>query len=1317
MESQKKRRILANRRDFLKLSGGAGVSSFLWSPEILGEVAHPDDKYTFVVNRGLDLAQVKIKLLNYSGAGPRFVPLVGREPFVVLEFPSQNIAEAIFDESHKDSENFETDPLLAPENSRVENDPNSPLNHFLSGPSWLVFRMDRREQISLGNLDDFLALLSERPLKVPLGADDLTGSGFRPSPPHSDETRLEIPYRLYISPESDTRVRFSKVSDLHSAPNQRKSIHGLWHAELFSRRKLVPAESSLKGGVPEELKAPEEVSARARAIWSPDYRASGEPKFSLYYPAEKPLSLHALTRHLLVKQNAEGDGWIDIVHLILTAIGSSADLHYASQRSVDEIIERQLKPDKGAAADTNLRLWKHRIVLGRDVFFVEAFLGFLFPFCHPSVYVEVTQRKPASRGEKIKKLGDVPVGDPKFEEVGPLGYYLLKKRFIIVQEPIKRFCNNGSPFGRSLPTKEAQILTIQSPNLEDPAEQDFTEKGKSGIFFWPRIKESGDEVNWDIEVTDSSGRKMRSSSAKLFFASNIGIGHDIYRNFSEPDRTIRFPGSKFAFTEEVVDSEIEARVGRPSENKGASLEVNSMIFGSERVDNEFKRLQFLLDSKDGFKTKLVELFNGGGDDTTRVKVWLKAQLTLRGIHTAEAIMDDVVVEIYEYVQTLNDEVLHAIEQGSQFLHTVLDKAEVLIPAVKGIAPGVPASTIEYLDEYISGGFKDISENGVKKVANEAFAKLTQAIGKNGSIGNSIQTGVIQPSVIISGLSREVGAIVADGDKAVEEFARKIEEGATFDVIDAIPDMKILGTIPLKNILSPLLKKGELPSIESLELPDRIERSWLWTGRVQTKSIKSFLTFKQFGPESRREKEDLVSLYLKSTAIVDLKEIKESGKLDSAPSSSIDLDGYLGWVCENKGAMKANRWEKSPRDGQPAFAVNLLDLIEVRFRQLSLGVKHSTGESVETLVKPEIDQVAFLGPLAFVSKIQQFLARLGVGGSERGTLTREGFETIENIELPTALSLYDGSSLSRGEVIVPEEYKEYKFEPHRESGGLADRGTRGGQSGGFSVDYDSKGVRAVFGLSIPPISFGVFSMWNLRLMSELELPFIGDPMRFEFALSSYAKPFEISVMGFAGRGFFGVAIDADGYRKLEGSLEFGGSLGFEVPAVASGGLYLMAGAYFKITSDTTELAGTIRAGGHLRVIGLINASVEFLLSVTHRKIGDQSELYGTCTVVVNIDLWIFEGEVAIGMEKRIRGSKNSQQDTLAAAKTTSQIIDGLSNTEGIYKEEQFADTQFGTWFDFTPLNNPIDGKNGNTPFYGRYKDAGTFIEHYGSYFAD
>ncbi len=194
-------------------------------------------------------------------------------------------------------------------------------------------------------------------------------------------------------------------------------------------------------------------------------------------------------------------------------------------------------------------------------------------------------------------------------------------------------------------------------------------------------------------------------------------------------------------------------------------------------------------------------------------------------------------------------------------------------------------------------------------------------------------------------------------------------------------------------------------------------------------------------------------------------------------------------------------------------------------------------------------------------------------------------------------------------------------------------------GKFSVEPTLGYLRITQDIELPPISFGAFSMRCLRLTNRLSLPFGSTPLQYNFSFASFAKPFELSVMGFAGRGFLSAGFRTDGYRELEGALEFGGSLSFDV-GVASGGLYVMAGFYFKITNNETTLSGYLRAGGNLDVLGLIHANVEFMLMMTYRTTSAGSELYGTCTVTVSIDLFLVSMDVSIEMKKHIAGSNNS-----------------------------------------------------------------------------
>ena len=62
----------------------------------------------------------------------------------------------------------------------------------------------------------------------------------------------------------------------------------------------------------------------------------------------------------------------------------------------------------------------------------------------------------------------------------------------------------------------------------------------------------------------------------------------------------------------------------------------------------------------------------------------------------------------------------------------------------------------------------------------------------------------------------------------------------------------------------------------------------------------------------------------------------------------------------------------------------------------------------------------------------------------------------------------------------------------------------------------------------------------------------------------------------GGGFFGVTIDPNGVQILEAAFEFGASISVDF-GVASGGVEVMAGIYFRMEQDDASLTGYFRLG--------------------------------------------------------------------------------------------------------------------------------------------
>ena len=190
-----------------------------------------------------------------------------------------------------------------------------------------------------------------------------------------------------------------------------------------------------------------------------------------------------------------------------------------------------------------------------------------------------------------------------------------------------------------------------------------------------------------------------------------------------------------------------------------------------------------------------------------------------------------------------------------------------------------------------------------------------------------------------------------------------------------------------------------------------------------------------------------------------------------------------------------------------------------------------------------------------------------------------------------------------------------------------------------------GVVVGYTLALPPLTVGVFALQNIALGAILSLPFGGgieDRMRVRFNLSERHDPFRLTVLIFAGGGFFAVSLGADGMEILEVALEFGASFELDI-GVASGGVSAMAGIYFRleVSPYRLELDAYLRINGHVSVLGLITISIEFYLELSYKELDvggvTKSKLVGRATVTVKVEVLFFSTSVSMTVERKFSGS--------------------------------------------------------------------------------
>jgi len=192
--------------------------------------------------------------------------------------------------------------------------------------------------------------------------------------------------------------------------------------------------------------------------------------------------------------------------------------------------------------------------------------------------------------------------------------------------------------------------------------------------------------------------------------------------------------------------------------------------------------------------------------------------------------------------------------------------------------------------------------------------------------------------------------------------------------------------------------------------------------------------------------------------------------------------------------------------------------------------------------------------------------------------------------------------------------------------------------GFSdppyLDITPKGIDAGFDIALPSITLGVLNLSNLSLGAGFTVPFIGEPLSVRFNFCRREQPFLLTVYVFGGGGFFGVTIDPAGVQILEASFEFGAAISIDF-GVASGGVHVMAGLYYRMEKDAASLTGYFRLGGHVDVLGLITASLELYLELRYEF--QSGKCVGKAQLTISVKVFVFSGSVTITCERKFAGA--------------------------------------------------------------------------------
>ncbi len=192
--------------------------------------------------------------------------------------------------------------------------------------------------------------------------------------------------------------------------------------------------------------------------------------------------------------------------------------------------------------------------------------------------------------------------------------------------------------------------------------------------------------------------------------------------------------------------------------------------------------------------------------------------------------------------------------------------------------------------------------------------------------------------------------------------------------------------------------------------------------------------------------------------------------------------------------------------------------------------------------------------------------------------------------------------------------------------------------GFSdppyLDVTTAGIRAGFDLPLPDIPLGVLNLTQVSLGAEVNVPFLGESLDFRFYFCTRERPFHLTVWLFGGGGFFSITVTPEKCRILEAAFEFGACASLDF-GVASGSIEVMAGIYFRLEEDNSQLSGYFRLRGEVDVLGLISASLELYLEITYEI--ESRTARGRAELTIEVEVLMFSTSVTIEVEKKFQGS--------------------------------------------------------------------------------
>lgn len=1089
----------------------------------------------------------------------------------------------------------------------------------------------------------------------------------RPKKPARNETALEIPFRLLLSPNGDAFFAHDQRPSLSQATGHT----ALWHTRLAERQEA-------KSGIHQEL------TESIRAIWARGGPESDHTIFTDHWSAT-PNGPPPDTKPF--RQTLDDRDRYNIAHL-----SGNFALHGGRHEAID--CQRLMLSSLGGWLDArgdwtvpaglSVEQWVHHAAQARDHYVRVIYKGFLLPFGHRVSLVKISERF--------------------FQKDQPgNAAYVLQRMFFIVREPLRAYPETSlfkilggkhQYYHRAFPFPVVRLLTEVTPDIRDPNDTDINNQLQA--FFWPALPSSsppdpfrfqyvatdldGSEIHFDLPAifidnalanpADDSGHAKALANFQLAQQAWLGADPAWRTTTMRRQKVALAPSAKPGDTANEVDAlvigaETEGLVGaidgpfmRPTIiQSGVRIPCIGALTGAAG-NNVLRYEEDYLSRQSGYGDgEVYAKLDAGGqalDFTScgnRSGGFVQPSLAPSGLSRKKGPVSgslaDVAAGQFKPTDFFGElapllfgciplgELVTAIAGPDGFAEMPSFVTEAL---QQGEALFSNLGQLDKVDDQVAGLVRNAAKAAIEQAIERAFAQVADQLAVLDATTSAIKS---QAQAVVTTATAVAAAMSSAADSLL---ANPVQLQTAINPVQAA--LQTLG-IALFNRDAAL----QVPGADGLSASTiQVVRQQIALVRQRIEQVNALLADFASIPAAIASAQDVIAkLAPVLVTPAQLKALIDGGTLGPLLTALNTSLGTFG------NALKPLKLVEGTAKQTLLTLVGTLDPV--------LSAVDKLLPIIESLIGEEI-VVRF----AFTPTLAPWPPASGHPLSGMGTLFRpndpKGFVVAvearvkksggaPTVNVRCALTHFDLILLGNAGFIQLD-FEKIEFTADSSAKTNVDVGFSGihfigvlsfvealrdlipldGFSDPPALTIDEHGIDASFSIALPNLAVGVMSLTNLSLGAGFTVPFIGQPLSVRFNFCKREAPFNLTVTLFGGGGFFGITIDPHGVQILEASFEFGAAIAIDF-GVASGGVHVMAGIYFKMEPDKASLTGYFRLGGYVDVLGLISASIELYMDLTY--VFDEGKCIGHASLTIEVHVIFFSASVSISCERKFAGS--------------------------------------------------------------------------------